>query len=169
METELGASRRESVQAAQNGPWSPRWRLDRGLRLATSRLIPGSARKAVILLSSGTLNRESFSDYTLAEVTDYLQNNSIPLYVVCFAEQVARELEFICSQTGGAVIPYFSAQGVTSLLADIRRRSGSRYLLELRSPSESGFGKNYIELQTEVVFHRKSGRARSGYFAPLSE
>jgi DNA-binding beta-propeller fold protein YncE len=169
VETELGASRLESVQAAQNGPWSPLWRLDRGLRLATSQIIPGSTRKAVILLTTGTLNRASFSDYTLAEVSDYLQNNSIPLYVVYFAPKVARELEYICSQTGGSVIPYFSAKGVESLLADIRRRPGSRYLLELKSPSESGFGKNYIELQTEVVFHRKSGRTRSGYFAPLSE
>jgi DNA-binding beta-propeller fold protein YncE len=169
VETELGASRLESIQAAQNGPWDQNWRLDRSLRLATSQLIPGAARKAVILLTTGELNRESFSDYTLAEVTDYLQNNSIPLYVVCFGPRVDRELEYISAQTGGSVRPYFSAKGVATLLADIRRRLGSRYLLELRSPSESGFGKNYIDLQTEVVFHRKSGRTRSGYFPPLSE
>ena len=149
-----------------------RWRLDRSLRLATSQLISGTTpmtRKAVILLTTGRLNRESFSDYTLAEVTDYLQNNSIPLYVVYFGPQADRELEYICSQTGGSVSPYFAAKSVATLLDDIRRRVGSRYLLELRSPSESGFGKNYIDLQTEVVFHRKSGRTRSGYFAPLSE
>jgi DNA-binding beta-propeller fold protein YncE len=172
VETELGASRLESIQAAQAGPWSPRWRLDRSLRLATSQLISGTTpmtRKAVILLTTGRLNRESFSDYTLAEVTDYLQNNSIPLYVVYFGPQADRELEYICSQTGGSVSPYFAAKSVATLLDDIRRRVGSRYLLELRSPSESGFGKNYIDLQTEVVFHRKSGRTRSGYFAPLSE
>jgi len=169
VETELGASRLESVQAARNGPWDPRWRLDRGLRLATSQLIPGTARKAVILLTTGRLNRQSFSEYTLAEVTDYLQNNSIPLYVVHFGPEVDRELEYICAQTGGSVSAYFAAKGVATLLADIRRRLGSRYLLEVTSPSESGFGKNYIDLQTEVVFHRKSGRTRSGYFAPLSE
>jgi DNA-binding beta-propeller fold protein YncE len=172
VETELGASRLESIQAAQAGPWNPRWRLDRSLRLATSQLISGTTRltrKAVILLTTGALNRESFSDYTLAEVTDYLQNNSIPLYVVYFGPQADRELEYICSQTGGSVSPYFAAKSVATLLDDIRRRVGSKYLLELRSPSESGFGKNYIDLQTEVVFHRKSGRTRSGYFAPLSE
>ena len=172
VETELGASRLESVQAAQSGPWDPRWRLDRGLRQATSQLLSSTAaftRKAVVLLTTGSLNQESFSDYTLAEVTDYLQNNSIPLYVVYFGPEVDRELEYICSQTGGSVVPYFSAKGVANLLSDIRRRPESRYLLELRSPSESGFGNNFIELQTEVVFHRKSGRTRSGYFAPLSE
>jgi hypothetical protein len=169
VETELGASRLESIQAAGSGPWNPRWRLDRGLRLATSQLLAGSADKAVILLTTGKLNRESFADYNLAEVTDYLQNNSIPLYVVCFGPEVARELEYICSRTGGSVKSYFSARGVADLLTDIRRRPRSRYLLELESPSESGFGKNYIELQTEVVFHRKSGRTLSGYFAPLSD
>ena len=169
VETELGATRLESIEAVKNGPWDPRWRLDRSLRLATSQLIPGSARKAVILLTTGRLNRESFSEYTLAEVTDYLQNNSIPLYVVYFGPEVDRELEYICSQSGGSVNPYFAAKGVATLIADIRRRLGSRYLLELVSSSESGFGNNYIDLQAEVVFHRKSGRTQSGYFAPLSE
>jgi DNA-binding beta-propeller fold protein YncE len=172
VETELGASRLESREAATSGPWDPLWRLDRGLRQATAQLLSSGAasnRKAVVLLTTGSLNQESFSDYTLAEVTDYLQNNSIPLYVVYFGPEVNRELEYICSQTGGSVIPFYSAKGVANLLSGIRRRPESRYLLELRSPSESGFGNNYIELQTEVVFHRKSGRTRSGYFAPLSE
>jgi hypothetical protein len=169
VETELGASRLESIEAARVGPWSPRWRLDRSLRMAASQLIPGSDRRAVILLTRGKLHRGSFADYTLAEVTDYLQNNSIPLYVVYFGPEVDRELEYICSQTGGSVRPYFSAGGVADLFGELRRRPESRYLLELKSPSESDFGKNYIELDAEVVFHRKSGRTRSGYFAPLSE
>ena len=172
VETELGATRLESREAALSGPWSPRWHLDRSLRLATSQLISGSAyfpRKAVILLTTGAITRDSFSDYTLAEVTDYLQNNSIPLYVVYFGPEADRELQYISTQTGGSVTPFYSAKGVANLIEDMSRRLGSSYLLELRSPSESGFGKNYIDLQTEIVFHRKSGRTRSGYFAPLSE
>jgi DNA-binding beta-propeller fold protein YncE len=169
VQTELGASRLQSLQAIQSGPWNPRWHLDRALRLATSQLIPGSADKAVVLLTTGALNRESFSDYSLAEVTDYLQNNSIPLYVVYFGPAADRELEYICSQTGGSVRPYFAVRGVADLVSVIRRRLGSRYVLECTSPTESGFGNNYIDLQAEVVFHRKSGRTRSGYFAPLSE
>jgi hypothetical protein len=115
------------------------------------------------------LNRDSFSEYSLAEVSDYLQNNSIPLYVVNFGPQAARELEYICTQTGGSVVSYFAPRSVTTLLEDIQGRLGSRYLLELESGADSGFGNNYLDLQTEVVFHRKSGRTRSGYFAPLSE
>ncbi|UCF97713.1 MAG: VWA domain-containing protein [Spirochaetaceae bacterium] len=172
VERELGASRLESVQAARSGPWSTRWRLDRGLRLATSQLISSKmrmSRKAVVLLTTGTLHRESFSDFSLAEVTDYLQNNGIPLYVVYFGPQPDRELEYICSQTGGSVVSYFAPRSAAALIDDIRRRLGSRYLLELRSRTDSGFGKNYIDFQTEVAFHRKSGRTQSGYFAPLSE
>jgi hypothetical protein len=169
VESDLGASRLQSIQATRTGPFSPRWHLDRGLRLATAKLIPATGRKAVVLLASGTLHQDSFSDYSLAEVTDYLQNNSIPLYVVCFGSQADRELEYICEQTGGAVFSYFAPAGVVSVLEQIQRRLGSRYLFELQSRTDSGFGKNYIDFQTEVVFHRKSGRTQSGYFAPLSE
>jgi DNA-binding beta-propeller fold protein YncE len=169
VETELGATRLESVQAARTGPWSPHWRLDRGLRLAASQVIPSTARKAVVLLTTGALNRDSFSDYSLAEVTDYLQNNHIPLYTVHFGARADRELEYICSESGGSVVSYFAPESVGNLIKQVRRRLGSRYLLQLRSGSDSGFGKNFIELQAEVVFHRKSGRTQSGYFAPLSQ
>jgi DNA-binding beta-propeller fold protein YncE len=169
VETDLGATRLESVQAALAGPSSLRWRLDRAVRMATSRTIPSTARKAVVLLTTGSLNQYSFSEFSLAEVTDYLRNNSIPLYVVHFGPEADRELEYMCSETGGAVISYFAPKGVGTLLTDVRRRLGSKYLLTYTSRSESGFGKNFIDLRAEVVFHRKSGRIQSGYFAPLSE
>ena len=172
LETGVGASRLESIEAAQSGPWEPGWRLDRGLRLATSELVSAPdpmTRKAVVLLTTGQLNGSSFSEYSLAEVADYLQNNSIPLYVVHFGAEPDRELEYICGETGGAVIAYFAPRSITNLAADIGRRRDSKYLLRLGSVTESGFGKNFIDFQAEVVFHRKSGRTRSGYFAPLSE
>jgi len=165
----VGASRLESIQAAATGSRNPLWRLDRGLRLATSRLLTGTNRKAVVLLTTGILNRESFSEYGLAEITDYLQNNSIPLYVVAFAPRVSRELAYICEQSGGMALSYYAAKSVVTLMADILGNTGSRYVFEARSVSDAGFGRNYIDFHAEVVFHRKSGRTQSGYFAPLSD
>ncbi len=166
---EAGATRLEAVEAALHGPWSHGWRFDRGLRLAASRLIPATARKSVVFLTTGRLNERAFGDYSLAEVTDYLQNNSIALYVVSFTAEPDRELEYICAQTGGRVVYYFAPQGIDTVCRDLRERPGFQYVLGYISSSDPGFGRNYLDLQAEAVFHRKSGRTESGYFAPLSD
>ncbi len=169
VEAELGASRLEAVQAALRGRPSYDWRFDRGVRLAASQAIPSHSRKAVVFLGTGRLNDGAFSEYSLAEVSDYLQNNSIALYVVHFGTLPDRELEYLCSQTGGNCVSYFSPGGAGTLISEIQKRIGSQYLLTYTSRSDSDFGKSYIDLQAEVILHRKSGRTESGYFAPLSE
>jgi DNA-binding beta-propeller fold protein YncE len=169
VEAELGTTRLASKEAALKPPWTPLWRLDRGMRLAVSLLQPDLARKAVVLLTTGSVGAQAFGQYSLAEVTDYLQNNAIPLYVVHFGGQPDRELPYMASETRGGVYDYLSPQSIAPLIPGLLQRLGSQYLLRYTSRSSSAFGKTFIELQVEAVLHRKSGRTESGYFAPLSD
>jgi hypothetical protein len=150
-------------------PWSFRWALDRAARLGAAQLIPRTSRKAVIFLTAGQIAPDAFSEYSLAEVTDYLDNNSIPFYTVHFQPETARELEFISRETGGSVRYYFAPQGVEGLAGEIRRRIDSHYYLKYTSRSNPDFGKRYIALEAEAFLYRRGGRTESGYFAPLSE
>jgi DNA-binding beta-propeller fold protein YncE len=165
----FGSSRLEVSEAVRRPDWTPGWRFDLGIRMAASELIPRGQRKAVVYVGSGSLPDDSFGDYTLVEVADYLKNNGIPLYVVYFGRELAPELEFLCAETGGGAFSYYAPAGLNPVLALMRRWVSSRYMLRYTSRSEGRFGMNYIELRTEVVLHRKSGRAASGYYAPLSD
>jgi DNA-binding beta-propeller fold protein YncE len=169
VEAPFGSTRLQTVRAAVDSPRSLRWRLDRAARLAAAQLIPRTSRKAVIFLTAGQIAADSFAEYSLAEVTDYLNNNSIPFYTVHFHSEAARELEFVSRESGGNVRYYFAPEGVEGLVGEIRRRIDSHYYLKYTSRSNSDFGKRYIALEAEAFLQRRSGRTESGYFAPLSE
>ena len=123
----------------------------------------------MVFAGTGDLPPDAFADYSLVEVVDYLKNNAIPLYVVYFGESVSPELEYICAETGGGVFSYYAPAGLDALLAAMKRYVSSRYSLRYSSRSDARFGQSYIELRAEVILHRKSGRAASGYYAPLSD
>jgi DNA-binding beta-propeller fold protein YncE len=169
---ETGATRlvvREAAARAGEGDGTD-WRLDLAARLALSQLVPAAGKKAVILLTRGTLEPGTFSDYTLSEVAASLRNNQIAFYAVTFgSEQPAGELEYLCSETGGHCTSFYASEGLQNLVSDIEARHTSVYTLRYRSDSDSGFGENYIGFQAQIALLRKSGRAESGYFAPLSD
>jgi DNA-binding beta-propeller fold protein YncE len=170
-EAQSGSSRLETVRGAvdkMEGSWD--WRFDEGLRLAASELIPSLQRKAIIFLGTGKLTRKSFDSHSLAELAQYLRNNFISFYPILFSpDSAAGELEYLASETGGRGTGYYGVSGVGDILADIAQRIGPVYTLTYQSSSESDFGRNYIDLQAEVVLLRRSGRSESGYFAPLSD
>ncbi|MBN1834215.1 MAG: hypothetical protein JW820_00115 [Spirochaetales bacterium] len=165
----FGSTRLQVATAVRQPDWTPRWRLDLGLRMAASELVPRPHRKAVVYVATGALDQDAFSDYSLVEVADYLKNNAIPLYVLCFGQEPAAELEFLCRESGGALYFYYAPAGLNPLFSGMRDYVGPRYTLRYLSRSDAMFGKNYIELRAEVILHRKSGRAAIGYYAPLSD
>ncbi|MCF6335446.1 MAG: NHL repeat-containing protein, partial [Spirochaetales bacterium] len=71
---------KESLTSKTN--FSENWSFDLGVRLAAAQLIGGGRRKAVVFLSSGSLNEKAFSHYSLTETLDYLSNNNIVFYTV---------------------------------------------------------------------------------------
>ncbi len=168
LEAAFGSTRLEAVQAATRRAEAQKWRLDLGVRLATTELIPRRSRKSVVFLTRGALSEESFGRYTLAEVLQYLKNNFISFQVVSFGADPAPELRYLARETGGRVYDYFGPAGIGSLVEDIRARVTPLYTLTYTSVSDPGFGERYLDLEVEVILHRRSGRTESGYFAPLS-
>jgi DNA-binding beta-propeller fold protein YncE len=169
---EAGATRlvvREAVGKAGEAE-SRVWRFDLAARLAVSQLVPATGRKAVILLTQGRMEADAFGEYSLSEVAGYLRNNQIAFYAVTFApEGPAGELEYLADETGGRCLPFYASEGLKNLIPSLEARRTPIYMLRYRSGSDPGFGENYIGFQAEVVLLRKSGRAESGYFPPLSD
>jgi hypothetical protein len=165
----FGSSRLEVVESLRRPDWTPEWRFDLGVRMAAAELIPRAQHKAVVYAGSGALPADSFADYSLAEVGDYLKNNGIPLFVVHYDTDLAPELGFLCEASGGRAFFYYAPAGLGPLLEARRQQVSSRYMLRYTSRSDDQFGLGYIELRAEVVLNRKSGRAASGYYAPLRD
>jgi len=169
LDGDFGSTRLSTVRAATLEPWSGRWRFDRAVRQAVPLLAGRHARRAVVFLGSGRLEPEAFEEFSLSQVARYLANNGVAFYAVHFAPELAEELSFLASETGGASCYYYGPRGIEPVPEAEARRSYPLYTLRYKSRADADFGRRYLDLQVEASLARRSGRAESGYFDPLSD
>lgn len=168
-EADFGSARLASAGAAFQAAPSARWRPDLALRMAGDELNTSSrgARKAVILLTTGSLGSDAFKTYSVMDLARFLGNNGIAFYPVFFGLKGNADISWLCGETGGIGLPYTAPAGMRELMEAAGTRTVSRYLLQYTSPSDAGFGYRLIPLEVEVTVQKRSGRDESGYFAPL--
>ncbi len=148
--------------------WSDHPAIASGLRLGASQLIPDRKRKAVIFFTDGRIHPETFVDYGLQDMAQYLNNNGIAFYPVYLEPDYRNtELDYIARETGGSSHYLLQPRGILPLLEDIRSGGNGFYTLSYNAVTPTRFGQAYIPLTLEVNYVRKSGRDELGYFGPL--
>ncbi len=144
------------------------WRFDSGLKLAAISLFGSNKRKAIVYIGSGEINTAMSAASTISELAMLLYQNDIALYsVVGSKDKAPKELEYLCSKSGGQILYANSPAGFNSIPQSILSRNTGRYLLSFRSEAADGFGKSYIPLSLEVYLRDRSGKDESGFFAAL--
>lgn len=171
-------------------PFSSEVPLDKALRLAGSTLINGEKKRAIILVtggdgygldgysvsdspdglltSQGIGGRHTFDDYTLSQVSSYLNNNNISLSVVNVTEGGSNEeVSYLCNSTEGEEYYVFRPEGLTGVVKDLVGVPNGLYEISYTSQLPTNMGEAYLKVEAETYLLRRSGRDESGYFAPL--
>ncbi len=152
---------------SENRNYSKNWSFDLGVRLAASQIMGGGSRKAIVFLSSGSLNGEAFSNYSLTATLDYLNNNNIVFYTVyTHQDELSPELEFLSKETGGLTLPLYGSSGVNTILSHLRSKPSGSYTLEFSTTKDSDFGRRPLPVEVQVSLFDRSGKDRSIYYGP---
>jgi DNA-binding beta-propeller fold protein YncE len=156
--------------AARGGPssYTARWRFDLGLRLAATELLSGAKKRAVVYVGTGQLGELAFDNYGLSELAAYLANNGIVFHAVILgANQAGQDLQYLCNQSGGSVMPLYRPEGIAPILDELKLTSSGSNIFNYRSMLPTDFGRAYLPIEAEVYLMNRSGRDRSGYFPPI--
>ena len=147
---------------------SSSWDLDTGIFLAAGQLINKPSRKAVILITGGELPPDTFDDYSLLQLSNFLVNNKIAFYVVYTSsmDRYPRELEYLAERSGGESRYLYQPEGLVGIADTLMEKRDGSYILEYTSHSDTDFGQKYLDLEVEVSLFSRSGRDEKGYFAP---
>ncbi len=141
---------------------------DLALRLASNDLINASKKRGIILITAARDNSISFDKYNLAELSCYMNNNSISFSVIQLDQgALDEELSYIVNSTSGEVYYVFRPQGLSDVVKDIIELPQGIYQLSFTSALSTNFGTNYLPLEAEVYLLNRSGRDETGYFSPL--
>lgn len=158
------------AESARGRPaaYGPRWRFDLGLRLAAGELLAGEKKRAVIFVTSGRLGERAFDRYGLSELAAFLANNGIIFSAAVLGDDPpAREITYLCQQTGGRVVPVYRPEGLGPAVAALRDAPNGSYALKFTSTLPTDFGRAYLPLEAEAYLLDRSGRDSMGYFPPL--
>ena len=167
-ETAFGATRLQVAEIVKKGVHTGAWRFDQGVLKSVSELMPSRARRVVLFLSSGALGQAAYGEYSVMELADYLRSNSVVFFTI-YVEPGRRnpDLEYLSEQTGGSSHFIYQPGGVKTVTDEIRELVSPLYFLKYVSPSDSNFGRRYIDLQMTTSFQSRTGKDASGYYAPL--
>ena len=141
---------------------------DLALRLASNDLINAAKKRGIILITAGNSNGLTFEKYNLAELSSYMNNNSISFSVIQLDQAaLGDELAYVSESTTGDVYYIYRPQGLGDLVKDVIELPQGIYQLSFTSAMSTNFGTNYLPLEAEVYLLNRSGRDETGYFAPL--
>ena len=93
---------------------------DLAIRLAANDLINAAKKRAIIMISDGSVTESSFAKYTLTELSAYLSNNAIDFSFIQVSQgAVSREYDYILNNTSGEDYYVFRPEGLSSIVRDI--------------------------------------------------
>lgn len=141
---------------------------DLAIRLASNDLINGAKKRGIVMITAGESKSLSFEKYNLAELTSFMNNNSISFSVVQVAQNgLCDQLSYVVDNTQGDSYYVYRPQGLKDVVKDIIEYPQGIYQLSFTSALPTNFGTNYLPLEAEVYLLNRSGRDETGYFSPL--
>jgi len=166
----FGEAVREALSGAPGSFEAGTRRLDRAIRLAATELVVSGVRRELVLLGDGRVSDGDFETIGVQELGAYLRNNGVRLHIVLLEPGSPEdELAYLVEESHGTVRYLYEPQGITPLLPEMQSHPSGRYWLSFTSDSDGDFGRTYIDLQVETTLFVRSGRDRSGYFAPAPQ
>ena len=141
---------------------------DLAIRLAVNDLINASHKRAVIFIGNGEITGTAFSSYTLSVLSSYLNNNGVAFSFLNVAQKaLSPELNYLVENTAGTSYYIYRPEGISGIVNDLIELPSSLYTISYKSALPTNFGKDYLPVEVEAYLLNRSGRAESGYFAPL--
>ena len=141
---------------------------DLAIRLACNELVNGELKRGIIYLSNGKSN-SSLKNYSLTELSNYMNNNEISFSTINLENTSASsEINFLVENSKGFSYYIYHPEGITSIISDILDISSGLYTFTYTSSLPTNFGRDFLSVEVEAYLLNRSGRAETGYYAPLN-
>jgi len=158
-------SRRRALQSLKEREYRPGKDFGRALYNALNDVVPRITRRAVVVLTDGSVEPESFRRYSADTVIEYARSHYIPITVVAF-RQAAPELARIARETGGSVIRVQELDALRGLYDRVKGQEEYRYVLVYYSFKIADLKGWWSDLRIDVDYLGQKGTEWGGYFVP---
>jgi len=141
---------------------------DLAIRLAANTIINGNRKRSIVFVTNGSDYPGRFSKYGLADISAYLNNNSIGFSAVTLKNKgLDSGINYITNQTPGDSYFVYRPEGLTNFANSVIDYPCGLYQFSYISSLPTDFGRKYLSVEVEAYLLNSSGRDETGYFAPL--
>ncbi|MBQ0039347.1 MAG: hypothetical protein KBS64_02830 [Treponema sp.] len=149
-------------------PYADTVAADLAIRLASNGLINAEKKRGIIFISAGESVQSVYSQYSLSDLTTYMNNNAISFSTIQLTQTaLSDETSYITNDTTGSLYYIYRSEGLGNVVNDIIGLPSGLYQLKYTSSLSTEYGRKYLPVEIETYLLNRSGRDETGYFAPL--
>ena len=158
-------SRRKTLDAVRKRDYANGKSTGVALYAGLSSLVPQINRRGVVFITDGSIDDDSFRQYTPEIIMDYAKEHYIPIYIISIKEPDS-VLVNIAAGTGGAVIRPAEIDRLRQIYDNIRNLDEMRYVLVYNTYKLPSFRGWWADVKIEAEFRGQQGIEWGGYFVP---
>ncbi len=132
---------------------------------AISDLAPRLNRRAVMVVTDGSVAEDSFRKYSARNVIDYARAHYIPVYFLSFGKP-DKVISSIARETGGRVYLPTELDSLRAFYDRVKRSEEYRYVVVYSTFKPSSFKGWWSDVKIEVDQKGQKGTEWGGYFVP---
>lgn len=141
---------------------------DLAIRLASNELINAELKRAIIYITNSDNYSRRFNNYSLQDLSNYLNNNHISFSTICVDNKaLSEDVAYITQNTKGSSFYIYRPTGIAEVVEEIRSFQSGIYMFSYTSALPTDFGRNFLNVEIESYLHNRSGRDETGYYSPL--
>ncbi|MCL2026192.1 MAG: VWA domain-containing protein [Leptospirales bacterium] len=162
-ETEFDWSRRRTLEAIKKDEYGSGKNIGKTLYNSISELATKLDRRAVILLTDGQVENNSFSQYSPRTIIHYARSHFIPIHIISIGPP-DRTLVDIAQRTGGSLFRPGEIDRMNEMYSTVKNLEEYRYVLvysTLKRPFFKGWWSN---VRVDVDYRGMKGMQWGGYF-----
>jgi len=162
-ETKFDWSRRRTLEAIKKDEYGRGKNIGKTLYNSIAELAPRLDRRAVILITDGQVDENSFSQYSPRTIIHYARSHFIPVYVISIGSPDSALVD-IARRTGGALFRPGEIDRMNEIYSTIKNSEEYRYVLVYSTLKRSFFKGWWSNVRVDVDYRGMKGMQWGGYF-----
>ncbi len=158
-------SRRRALRAIKKRKYNSGKNMGKALYNAIADIAGKENRRAVVMITDGSVNQYSFQQYNEKNIINYANAHFIPVYFICFKEKNAA-LKRIAQKTGGGIYKASEVDSLRKIYSKIKNAEEQRYVIVYSTFKDDRYKNIWSDVSIEINMRGQKGIEWGGYFVP---
>ena len=159
-------SKLQALDAVLEERYGEEKRFDTAFRMSIDILNKEFYKKALVVITDGLFDDDSFRTYSFESCMKYAANNHIPVYFLSFGGTEDENLDYFAKNTGGRFYDVLHSNEYPFLYNIMKTYRSPGYVVFFNDEYDPALENLYLDAEVEVEYNTRVGKSRLGLIYP---